>query len=201
MDDHHPDTIEVVAPPTPHSPPIPPDIPVPVHDPLAVVMAEGGDPMATFKKAIVDAFQEANRNSTYPMPSFAGKKGEKPEDHTLRFEDYVQHYDIAPDRQSQAFVKTLTGKARAWADTTKEGADLPVYQAVDPAARADVEKSLKHLFLTRFAVQGRMPEALYAEWQNLSYDPAKDDIEDFVRDVKKLVEQLGYGDTAALMAV
>ena len=164
-------------------------------------MAEGEDPMAAFRKAIVDAFQEANRNSTYPMPSFAGKKREKPEDHTLCFEDYVQHYDIAPARQSQAFVKTLTGKARAWADTTKEGADLPVYQAVDPAAMADVEKSLKHLFLTRFAVQGRTPEALYAEWQNLSYDPAKDDIEDFVRDVKKLAEQLGYGDTAALMAV
>ena len=184
LDDHHPDTIDIVPPLSPSSPHIPVDIPVPEHDPPAVVMAEGGDPMVAFKKAIVDAFQEANRNSTYPMPSFAGKKGEKPEDHTLRFEDYVQHYDIAPDRQSQAFVKMLTGKARAWADTTKEGADLPVYQAVDPAARADVEKSLKHLFLTRFAVQGRTPEALYAEWQNLSYDPAKDDIEDFVRDVK-----------------
>ena len=98
-------------------------------------------------------------------------------------------------------MKTLTGKARAWADMTKEGADLPVYQAADIAVRADVEKSLKHLFLTRFAVQGRMPEALYVEWQNLTYDPAKDDIEDFVRDVKKLAEQLGYGDTAALMAV
>ena len=201
LNDHNPDTIDVVAPQTPPLPPIPLDILVPVHDPPAVVMAEGEDPMATFKKAIVDAFQEANRNSTYPMPSFVWKKGEKPEDHTLRFEDYVQHYDIAPNRQSQAFVKTLTGKARVWADTTKEGVDLPVYQAVDPAARADVEKSLKHLFLTRFAVQGRMPEALYAECQNLSYDPAKDDIEDFVRDVKKLAEQLGYGDTAALMAV
>ena len=195
------DTFDIVVPPTPPLPPILLDIPVPVHNPPAVVMAEGEDPMAAFKKAIVDAFQEANRNSTYPMPSFAGKKGEKPEDHTLRFEDYVQHYDIAPDRKSQAFVKMLTGKARVWADTTKEGANLPIYQAVDPAARADVEKSLKHLFLTRFAVQGRTPEALYAEWQNLSYDPAKDDIEDFVRDVKKLVEQLGYGDTAALMAV
>ena len=149
----------------------------------------------------MDAFQEANRNSTYPMPSFAGKKGEKPEDHTLRFEDYVQHYDIAPARQSQAFMKTLTGKARVWADTTKDGVTLPVYQAIDPTVRADVEKSLKHLFLTRFAIQGRTPEALYAEWQNLSYDPAKDDIEDFVRDIKKLAEQLGYGDTAALMAV
>ena len=185
MDDLHQDTIDIVVPPTPPLPPIPLDIPIPVHDLLAVVMAEGEDPMAAFRKAIVDAFQEANWISTDPMPSFAGKKGEKPEDHTLRFEDYVQHYDIVPARQSQAFVKTLTGKAKVWADTMKEGVDLPVYQAVDPAVRADVEKSLKHLFLTRFAVQGRMPEALYTEWQNLTYDPAKDDIEDFVRDVKK----------------
>ena len=201
MDDLHQDNIDVVVPPTPPSPPLPPDIPIPEHDPAAVVMAEGEDPMAAFRKAIVDTFQEANRNSTYPMPSFAGKKREKPEDHTLRFEDYVQHYDITPARQSQAFVKTLTGKARAWADTTKDGVDLPVYQAVDPTVRADMEKSLKHLFLTHFAVKERMPEALYTEWQNLAYDPAKDDIEDFVRDVKKLAEQLGYGDTAALMAV
>ena len=42
---------------------------------------------------------------------------------------------------------------------------------------------------------------MYVEWQNLTYDPAKDDIEDFVRDFKKLAEQLGYGDTTALMAV
>ena len=98
-------------------------------------------------------------------------------------------------------MKMLTGKARAWADTMKEGADLPVYQVADPAVRADREKSLKHLFLTSFPVQGRTSEALYAEWQNLTYDPAKDDIEDFVRDVRKLAEQLGYGNTAALMAV
>ena len=201
MYDFHPDPIDVVVPPTPPSPPIPLDIPIPVHDPPAVVMAEGEDPMAAFRKAIVDAFQEANQNSTYPMPTFAGKKGEKPKDHTLCFEDYVQHYEIAPDRQSQAFIKMLTGKARAWADMMKEGAALPVYQVADLAVRADVEKSLKHLFLTCFAVQGRTPEALYAEWQNLTYDPAKDDIKDFVRDVKKLAEQLGYGDTAALMAV
>ena len=112
MDDPPQDIVDIVVPSTPPSPPIPPDIPIPGHDPPAVVMAEGEDPMAAFKKAIVDAFQEANRNSTYPMPSFAGKKGEKPEDHTLCFEDYIQHYDIAPARQSQAFVKTLTGKAR-----------------------------------------------------------------------------------------
>ena len=100
MDDPPQDTIDVVVPPTPPSPPIPPEIPIPGHDPPAVMMAEGEGPMAAFKKAIVDAFPETNRNFTYPMPSFAGKKGEKPEDHTLRFNDYVQHYEIAPARQS-----------------------------------------------------------------------------------------------------
>ena len=147
-------------------------------------------------------FKKQIENSTYPMPTFAGKKGDKPEDHTLWFDDYVQHYHIAAGQKAQAFVKTLTGKARTWAATTK-GPDrlLPDYEAADGAPRADVEQRLKHLFLTWFAVQGRTPEALYAEWQNLTYDPAKDDIEDFVQDVKKLAEQLGYGDTAALMAV
>ena len=136
------------------------------------------------------------------MPTFAGKKGDKPEDHTLWFDDYVQHYHIEGGQRAQAFIKTLTGKARAWADTTK-GPDrrLPDYKAADGVPRAEVEWTLKHLFLTQFAIQERTPEALYAEWQNLTYDPAKDDIEDFVRDIKKLVEQLGYGNTATLMAV
>ena len=204
MDDPNPNPTDPVVPPAhlPHH--IPVNLPIIVHDPPAVVMAEGGeaDPMAAFRKAIVLAFQEANRNSTYPMPTFAGKKGDKPEDHTLRFDDYVQHYHIAAGQKAQAFVKTLTGKARAWADTTK-GPDrlLPNYEAADGAPRAEVEQTLKHLFLTQFAIHGRTPEALYMEWQNLTYDPAKDDIEDFVRDVKKLAEQLGYGDTTALMAV
>lgn len=202
MDDPHRDPTDPAVPRTPTPPPIPAPVHIPVPAPIEIIMAEGGeDPMAAFKTAIVEAFQEANRNSTYPMPSFAGKKGEKPEDHTLRFDDYAQHYNIKVAGLSQAFVKTLTGKARAWADTTKDGDNWPVYQAAAGAPRPDVEKSLKHLFLTRFAIQGRTPEALYAEWQNLAYDPAKDDIEDFVRDVKKLAEQLGYGDTAALMAV
>ena len=125
------------------------------------------------------------------MPTFAGKKGDKPEDHTLWFDDYVQHYHIEGGQRVQAFVKTLTGRARAWANTTKSPDRCFLeYEAADGVPRAEVEWMLKHLFLIRFAVQGRTPEALYAEWQNLTYDPAKDDIEDFVRDVKKLAEQL-----------
>ena len=114
MDDPNPNPAEPVVPPAPLPPHIPVIPPIIVHSPPAVIMAEGGeeDPMATFKKAIIDAFQEANRNSTYPMPTFAGKKGDKPKDHTLRFDDYVQHYCIKGGQRAQAFIKTLTGKAR-----------------------------------------------------------------------------------------
>ena len=142
LDDPNPNPADPVVPPAhlPHH--IPVDLPIIVHDPPGVVMAEGGeaDPMAAFKKAIVEVFQEANRNSTYPIPTFAGKKGDKPKDHTLWFDDYVQHYHIAAGQKAQAFVKTLTGKARAWADTTK-GPDtlLPDYEAADGAPRAEVE--------------------------------------------------------------
>ena len=200
-DDIHPYPVDLVPPPAPPPPPTPVVHLAPVHDPHTAIMAEG-DPMAAFKTAIIETFQAANRNSTYPMPTFAGKKGDKPEDHTLRFEDYCQHYHIEGEHKAQAFVKTLSAKARAWADTTKDAERrLPADEAAEGAPRADIEKTLRHLFLTCFAVQGRTPKALYAEWQNLAYDPAKDNIEDFVRDIKKLAEQLGYGETAALMAV
>ena len=37
--------------------------------------------------------------------------------------------------------------------------------------------------------------------QNLHFDSSKDDVEEFVDDVKKLASKLGYGNEAALMAV
>ena len=85
MDDPNPNPTEPVIPPAHLPPHILIILPIIVHGPPAVIMAKEGDadPMATFKKAIIDAFQEANRNSTYPMPTFVGKKGDKPEDHTL----------------------------------------------------------------------------------------------------------------------
>ena len=39
------------------------------------------------------------------------------------------------------------------------------------------------------------------EWQNLKFDPAKDDIEDFCNDVKNLANRLGYPEDAQVMAI
>ena len=39
------------------------------------------------------------------------------------------------------------------------------------------------------------------EWQNLKFDPSKDDIEDFCNDVKNLASRLGYPEDAQVMAI
>ena len=39
------------------------------------------------------------------------------------------------------------------------------------------------------------------EWQNLKFDPAKDDIEDFSNDVKNLASRFGYPEDAQVMAI
>ena len=197
----------------PHPPDGPPieavDHPPPDGD-AAVLPAEPpameapADPMAALRQAIVDAFGQVGRNASYPMPTFSGKKGEKPDNHILRFTDYCNHYNIELVQKSNEFVKTLTGKARTWADAVpRVGVDLPPFERAADAAPDPVAEraTLRHMFITRFAPQGRTPEALYAEWQNLSFDPSKDDIEEFIDDVQKLSDKLAYGAGATLMAV
>ena len=39
------------------------------------------------------------------------------------------------------------------------------------------------------------------EWQNLKFDPVKDDIEDFCNDVKNLANRLGYPGDAQVMTI
>ena len=154
--------------------------------------------MEGLRTAIIDAFNQVGRSATISMPTFSGKKGDKPEGHILRFNDYFNHYGIAADRKSEEFVKTLTSKARTWIESvpkTPRDDDhpdprLPVFDPADEAAPAAVAACLRQLFLTRFAPQGRTPEALYAEWQNLHFDSSKDDVEEFVDDVKKLAKKV-----------
>ena len=71
-------------------------------------------------------------------------------------------------------------------------------EAPDEAAKA---KTMKSMFLARWQLKGRTPQMLYMEWQNLKFDPAKDDIEDFCNDVKNLANRLGYPEDARVMAI
>ena len=60
---------------------------------------------------------------------------------------------------------------------------------------------MKSLFLARWQLKGRPPQALYMEWQNLKFDLAKDDIEYFCNDVRNLASRPGYAEDAQVMAI
>ena len=134
---------------------------------------------------IKNALIESNRVAAMPIPQFYGKKGEKPEDHIMKVEDYFQNYNIRDQAQKcNRFRDTCCGKARTWLSTLTE------YPTIfDPEAAPDEAgkaKTMKSMFLARWQLKGRTPQTLYMEWQNLKFDPAKDDIETFCNDVKNL---------------
>ena len=54
--------------------------------------------------------------------------------------------------------------------------------------------------MARFAKEGRTLKAAYSAWGTLSFDPNKDDIEQFISKVEELAKKLGYED-AQVMAV
>ena len=89
--------------------------------------------------------------------------------------------------------------ARKWAQT-------PNYTEVNkfdynPKDENDKKASMKYLFLARFVKEGRTLEAAYIAWSTLTFDPNKDDIEQFVSKVEDLAMKLGYNEDAQVMAV
>ena len=71
----------------------------------------------------------------------------------------------------------------------------------NPATVGDKIASMKYLFLARFAKEGRTLEAAYSAWGALTFDPNKDDIEQFILKVEELGKKLGYNEDAQVMAV
>ena len=59
-----------------------------------------------------------------------------------------------------------------------------------------------HKFTTHFSryfsTQGRNIKHLHERWQTFSFDPATDDIEEYIRDVREAAKQLGHEDSAVL---
>ena len=93
----------------PSSPPLSPI--VPLVGPVAMGTVE----------EIKNALIESNRVAAMPIPQFYGKKGEKPEDHIMKVEDYFQNYNIRDQEQKcNRFRDTCCGKARTWLSTLTE---------------------------------------------------------------------------------
>ena len=96
----------------PAVPPSPVGAPVEIAD-----MAEDDVTVADLTKHIKQAFKEISLSANYPMPTFCGKKGENPEDHCMKAEDYFKVYKIEKDEDKRkTFTDTLFLTARRWAE-------------------------------------------------------------------------------------
>ena len=152
-------------------------------------------------EALTKTLKNINQSPTIPLPIFKGKKGEDPEDHILKVEDYFGLHQI-DDQQDKIkrFKDTLFETARKWAQTLNYTEEVEKFD-YDPAIEDDKKASMKYLFLRRFAKEGRTLEAAYSAWGSLTFDPNKDDIEQFIQKVEELAKKLGYNEDAQVMAV
>ena len=158
--------------------------------------------MATTTQDLVDTLtktlREINQSPAIPLPIFKGKKGEDPEDHILKVEDYFTLHSIEDASEKiKQFKTTLCEIACKWVDTL----DFKIVTKWELKKPRDKHAALKQLFLQRFAKEGRTLESAYDAWKTLSFDPAKEDIEQFIAKVRNLTRKLGYNKDAQLMAV
>ena len=105
-------------------------------------------------EALTKTLKNINQSPTIPLPIFKGKKGEDPEDHILKVEDYFGLHQI-DDQQDKIkrFKDTLFETARKWAQTLNYTEEVVKFD-YDPAIKDDKKASMKYLFLRRFAKEG-----------------------------------------------
>ena len=119
--------------------------------------------MATTKElvqALTKTLKNINQSPTVPLPVFKGKKGEDPEDHISKVEDYFGVHQITKqDDKIRRFKDTLFETARKWVQTLdyKEVVKFDY----NPDNANDKKASIKYLFLARFSKEGRTLEAAY----------------------------------------
>ena len=151
-------------------------------------------------EALTTTLKNINQSRTIPLPVFKGKKGEDPEDHILKVEDYFEVHQITQQEDKiRRFKDTLFETARKWAQTLDDAEVIKFdYDSKDDN---DKKASMKYLFLAKFAKEGRTLEAAYNAWNSLTFDPNKDIIGQFVSKVEDLAKKLGYNEDAQVMAL
>ena len=185
-----PPPVVPTRPPTPTSPVVAP--------PAIAVMGEEVT-VADLTKHLKQAFEEISLGANYPMPMFHGKKGENPKDHCMKAEDYFKVYKIEKDEDMRkCFTDTLFLTARKWAEQLPD--TLKNYD-FNPDNDDSKKISIKYQFLQRFVVKGQTNEAMYTAWMQLSFDSSKDDLEEFINEVKSLAKRLGYNEQAQVKAI
>ena len=187
--------------------PLRPRLPIPHQkstDSEDSIDSEADPIMTATTKVLIDTLTKTlknrNQSPTIPLPIFKGKKGEDPEDHILKVEDYFGVHQITEQKDKiDRFKDILFETARKWAQTLNY-TEVTKFD-YDSVNANDKIGSMKYLFLARFAKEGRTLEAAYSAWGTLTFDPNKDDIEHFILKVEELAKKLGYNEDAQVMAV
>ena len=120
----HQTTTPTESPKTPRSPVIP-GCPTPCQDSVNSSDSTDSDSNSAITVTIKDlvnaltmTLKNINQSPTIPLPVFNSKKGEDPEDHILKVEDYFEIHEIKKERDKiKRFKDTLFEKARKWAQT------------------------------------------------------------------------------------
>ena len=105
---------------------------------------------------------------------------------------------IRDEDKRRCFTDTFFLTARRWAEQLP---DTVMNYNFNPDDKDSKKVSIKYQFLQRFAVTGRAIKAMYMAWMQLSFDSSKDDIEEFINEVKNLARRLGYNEQAQVMAI
>ena len=158
--------------------------------------------MGTVKEladTLTNKLKDIGRHPTIPLPQFRGKKGEDPNDHCMKVEDYFAMFNITTDEdQKKRFLETLFEKVRHWTSMIKVD-ELKSYRYDETETKKEKEKTFKWLFIKRFAKEGK--HAAFEAWSNLKFDPAKDDAEEFMTNIKNLAATLAFNEEAQVMTI
>ncbi len=120
-----------------------------------------------------------------PPPLFRGKIGEDPHTHMLRAKDWLECEEVPAAEWTYQFRLTLDGRARDWFhDTTIHD-----------------WKDCKEKFLKQFSKYGRSDKQLHQKWRSLSFEPATDNILEFIKDVRQTALQMGYNEEAMVSCI
>ena len=136
----------------------------------------------------LDPFPDDNRRPKVKIqpPVFKGLPGERPDAHLLAAADWMEAMRIGPGDFIENFKHTLQHLAHKW----YHGLDLNQFHG-------NWCEFTTH-FSKYFSTQGRNIKHLHERWRTFSFDPATDDIEEYIRDVREAAKQLGHGDDAVL---
>ena len=105
--------------------PLTPRCPIPRQESVSSedsIDSETDPIMTATTKELIDALTKTlkniNQSQTIPLPVFKGKKGEDPEDHILKVEDYFGVHQITGQEDKiNRYKGTLFETARKWAQT------------------------------------------------------------------------------------